>query len=156
LSQILYDENNQENDVQGKFRVGQFDALAARYAIAACGGTTEFDGLAITCLDRLVELSTWQICDAYRYTGITKERDKFFIEADDKVTDLIVRQNTRDDVQIDHQQKFGLLLRECQPIFSNFKAGDYPGYIKSIQDRLNVPVVVGSFGPTENDKHTFQ
>lgn len=45
---------------QGAFRVGHFDAVLTRYAIAACGG---IDALALTHLDRVRD--GWQIATAY-------------------------------------------------------------------------------------------
>ncbi|HLJ55606.1 MAG TPA: adenylosuccinate synthetase [Chthonomonadaceae bacterium] len=55
--------HNGENAWQGAFRVGWFDAVAARYALAAAGGVGV---LGITGLDRLAGLPSLVVCTAYR------------------------------------------------------------------------------------------
>lgn len=62
LSPLLPERHNGLSAWQGEFRVGWFDAVAARYAVQACGG---IDSLALTHMDRLVNLPAWQWCDAY-------------------------------------------------------------------------------------------
>ncbi|MEK7545858.1 MAG: adenylosuccinate synthetase [Patescibacteria group bacterium] len=62
MTRLLPDADNVMNDWQKGFRVGWLDLVAIRYAIAACGG---IDALAVTCLDRLKPIRTWDVCDAY-------------------------------------------------------------------------------------------
>jgi adenylosuccinate synthase len=50
LKHLLAEEHNGDHGWQGAFRVGSFDAVAARYALRVAGGV---DRLAVTCLDRL-------------------------------------------------------------------------------------------------------
>ncbi len=55
LTAALPDAANGAGPWQGTFRVGWFDAVLGRYALAACaaGSPAGVDGLALTCLDRL-------------------------------------------------------------------------------------------------------
>jgi len=62
LSVILPDERNKDHKWQGKFRVGYFDVVQALYSLEALGG---IDELAITNLDRLIDLPELKICIGY-------------------------------------------------------------------------------------------
>lgn len=62
LTAALPDAHNAMDAWQGAFRVGWFDSVAIRYAIAACGGV---DGLAVTCFDRLREIDSWDAVNEY-------------------------------------------------------------------------------------------
>ncbi len=66
LTARLPDAHNGDHEWQGAFRVGWFDAVATRYAIACC---ERIDGLAITCLDRVPERA--RIASAYAIDGET-------------------------------------------------------------------------------------
>lgn len=55
-------EHNQSNEWQGTVRYGWFDAVLARYALAATGG---IDTLAVTHLDILPRLKSWKYCTGY-------------------------------------------------------------------------------------------
>jgi adenylosuccinate synthase len=61
----LFEPHNHAIGWQGEFRVGAFDAVAARYALKATGGV---DGIAMTHLDRLHYLPP-RFCDAYELDG---------------------------------------------------------------------------------------
>src|SRR5436309_2467866 len=61
LRDRLCEPHNDASGWQGEFRVGSFDAVAARYALKAVGGV---DSLVITHLDRLPELPG-RICNEY-------------------------------------------------------------------------------------------
>jgi adenylosuccinate synthase len=54
------------NPWQGAFRVGPFDTLTARYAMAANDG---IDALALTCVDRVAGWSDWRYATGYRVDG---------------------------------------------------------------------------------------
>ena len=63
LTARLPDRHNLSGPWQGPMRVGCFDLVAARYALALSGGV---DALALTCLDRLAGLGPLSVCTAYR------------------------------------------------------------------------------------------
>ena len=56
-------EHNRSNQWQGAVRYGWFDAVLARYALAATGG---IDTLALTHLDLLARLKSWKYCTGYQ------------------------------------------------------------------------------------------
>ena len=62
----LPEAHNGESAWQGAFRVGWFDAPAARYALAASGGVDE---LVITSVDRVLPLPSVRVCTAYERGG---------------------------------------------------------------------------------------
>ena len=76
LSDKLADSQNKTHPWQGKFRVGWFDLVAARYGIAINGG---MDSIALTNLDRLSEFAKIPVCTAYEYSGDCEDVvDDFF------------------------------------------------------------------------------
>jgi adenylosuccinate synthase len=66
LAPLLPEAHNGLSAWQGSFRVGWFDAVAARYAVQVSGG---IDSLALTHMDRLGALPAWQWCDGYVLDG---------------------------------------------------------------------------------------
>ncbi len=62
LTARLPDWHNVAGPWQGAMRVGHFDLVAARHALALAGGV---DGLALTCLDRLAGRERLAVCTAY-------------------------------------------------------------------------------------------
>lgn len=63
LVPLLPEPHNTHGPWQEAFRVGAFDAVLARYALAVVGGV---DGLALTHLDALERLVPYRVCTAYR------------------------------------------------------------------------------------------
>ena len=63
LTEMIPDCHNLDNEWQGKFRIGWFDLVAARYALKVAG---DIDCLAITNLDRLTGLNYIPVCTSYR------------------------------------------------------------------------------------------
>lgn len=63
LEPRLPEQHNGTGPWQGAMRVGWFDAVAARYALAAVGGV---DCIALTNLDRLAGLPRVKVCTRYR------------------------------------------------------------------------------------------
>jgi len=58
----LVAEHNRYNEWQGRVRYGWFDAVLARYALAAAG---RLDSLLVTHLDVLPRLKAWNCCTGY-------------------------------------------------------------------------------------------
>ena len=63
LTASLPEPDNREDGPAGRFRVGWFDAVLARHAVAFAG---PIDRLAITCLDRVAALPQRAIVEAWR------------------------------------------------------------------------------------------
>jgi adenylosuccinate synthase len=150
LTKQLPDATNGEHKWQGNFRVGYFDAVAAKYAIEACGGAKALDGLVITCVDRLPALGTPFFVEVYRNEGAPEliEKDLFQTSGDGFIERIIVRHG-EDAAQLKRQEKLGQALRQCAPKLAEFRKDLLPDEFTRM---LGVPVVAISVGPTEKDK----
>jgi adenylosuccinate synthase len=120
---VLPERHNSDTGWQGRFRVGAFDAVTARYALRACGGV---DGLAITHLDRLPVLPP-RVCAEYSVDGRCVQ-----------IADLPSELRTE-------------LLAKCQPVYSNFP-NERGAFVDRIQQSLGTEVVIESTGPTYPEK----
>jgi adenylosuccinate synthase len=152
LTTLLPDAHNGENTWQRAFRVGYFDLLAARYALAVCGN---IDALAITNIDRLVEVPVWQTCTGYvnRESGVNLA--EYFEMEDGRLTDIRVSKKP----DLVYQAELTRLLMGCLPIYQKFYracgpiesvAGDYLSYI---EQELGRPIAIASYGPTAEAKY---
>ncbi|MDQ3337155.1 MAG: adenylosuccinate synthetase [Myxococcota bacterium] len=72
LARRLPELHNREDGAAGRFRVGWFDAVLARHAIAFAG---PIDHLAVTCLDRVATLADRSIVSRYHAPLADLERD---------------------------------------------------------------------------------
>lgn len=161
LTQKLPDVHNSANEWQGDFRIGWHDAVALRYAIACLGGSLAFDGLVVTCLDRLAQFSNWKICDSYIPSQeIPREvLEQFFEMSGDLIMGIKVRPNTQDNEHLEYQERLGQLLRKSKPRYAlndldhdNTFEEKCQIFLRDMERWQNVPVVLTSFGPTELDK----
>ncbi|MFO0746907.1 MAG: adenylosuccinate synthetase [Myxococcota bacterium] len=123
-SLVVADPHNALDRWQGAFRVGWFDAVATRYAIAANGGV---DGLAVTCLDRLPAERPWSIADAYSMGG-------------DHLADLPLGGD------LDAQAELGRRLELAIPDYVSV-APERESLLAAIAART-APIVLTSDGPT--------
>ncbi len=157
LTARLPDTYNVTHPWQGSFRVGQLDLVSLRYAIAASGGPAAFDGLVVTCLDRLVGLPAWQVCDSYTYRGSASlaELDQFFILDAGLITEVRVRPNSRDQEQLAYQERLGQHLFDCQPNLYPIERS-YEALLSTLAERVGLPIALTSFGPTERDKRDLR
>jgi adenylosuccinate synthase len=120
----LPDRYNVTNPWQGPFRVGHFDAVAHRYAIEVAG---DVDALALTHLDA----PATRMCMAYDIAG-------------SQVQALPVGEPG----DLDRQAALTARLLTAAPIYGD-PVTDWPA---AVADTLGVPVWLGSFGPTADDK----
>ncbi|HEY4484465.1 MAG TPA: adenylosuccinate synthetase [Candidatus Paceibacterota bacterium] len=150
LTKKLPDVHNREHKWQGSFRVGHFDFVAARYAIEACGGQKEFDGLVVTCLDRLLEFPSFDVCETYLLPE-TENQNNFFDFNGKVISGIKVCPFGCKKECLKYQEELGRLLRKCRPKITKYKK-DYGLFLDLIDKGLGVPVVIASFGPTEKDK----
>jgi len=123
LTATMPDLHNGTGRWQGIFRVGYFDAVLARYALAATKGV---DGLALTHLDRIPPLG--QICTSYR------------LPSGEKLTDVAVP-TTRAE-----QERVTELVQSITPQYRTVSV-DPDEYAKEIERELGVPIISRSFGP---------
>jgi adenylosuccinate synthase len=130
LLEKLHEPHNDAVGWQGGFRVGPFDAVAARYALAIAGGV---DGIALTHLDRRPALPS-SICTAYDDDGVIRA--------------LPVRR----PADLAFQAQLTRRLNRCRPVYSPIDAGDADRFIAAIENELGVRVSITSHGPTAADK----
>ncbi|HEX4794630.1 MAG TPA: adenylosuccinate synthetase [Humisphaera sp.] len=140
LRRHLLEPHNDDAGWQGAFRVGTFDAVAARYAIAVAGGV---DALAITHLDRPPQLPP-RICNAYRYDG----SNEHLIKRDGVVVDL--RPSAPHDFPA--RERLTRALRECRPIHQEFASPKPHSILPEIEREVGAAVAITSLGPTAQDK----
>jgi adenylosuccinate synthase len=152
------DRHNLAHDYQGGFRVGWFDAVAARYAIRACGGV---DGVAITNVDRLAGLGPVKVCTAYELDARIEERLLGRVVAE-RVGDRTVIHDILpiEDAPIDEREALTALINACRPRYvtlagwtssDDAAARSFLGFLAS-PDALGAPVTIASFGPSALDK----
>lgn len=140
---LLWGEHNGANDWQGRFRVGGFDRIMARYALAVVGGV---DGLAITCLDRLKTSSVIEWVSSWEYQGDPSEvKDLFQMEG---ARVLEIQANPAPDRV--RQERLTQALAKCIPLREALP--DEGALLSRIEAELHVPVVLQSWGPTASDK----
>jgi adenylosuccinate synthase len=128
LTRLLPDPHNRFGEWQREFRVGWFDMVLARYAIAVCDG---LDGLVITNVDRFDAVPGKKVCVRY------DDGNQFFAS---------IRPNK------DWAQKPVL-----SDLLSKVKTGyspvfDSDGLLELIEEMTGISVVMTSHGPTHLDK----
>lgn len=123
----LPDPHNRENEWQGPFRTGHFDAVALRYAIEVAGGV---DGIALTHLD-IAARHRLLVCDRYQVDG--QRTDRLPVGPD------------RD---LAWQERITRLLLRARPCYAD-PAADWPAVVGGA---LGAPVTLLSSGPTAQDK----
>lgn len=146
---LLSDFSGDENRYQGRVRVGALDLVLLRYAINSCGGPGVFDAVAITCFDQVARYPVWRVCDYYG--GATDP--VFFTPSGEIRAGLCV-----DDTQLPHQAALGRKLLECSPTITDIPIdrsdsdSQYDVCVRALRDRIEAPVRMVSFGPSELDK----
>jgi adenylosuccinate synthase len=150
LEKLLPGSNKDENRWQGKVRVGALDLVALRYAINVCGGPNQFNGLAISWADQILMNNRWSVCHSYKEAADSK----FF------TSDGEIKVHHGEGIeQFQYQETLGNKLCECRPDISEYLIGSEEkkkGLIrlisKVLENKLDIPVKMISFGATENDK----
>jgi len=153
LTNALPDTYNVTDVWQQTFRVGWFDAVAARYAIAACG---QVDALAVTCLDRMRDLSQWLICTGYELSEDDSNAAKFF-ELDPQNPRIARNIRLGPHKDLVYQETLTEQLKRVKPIYEvSANAADFgqraEQHLARIESELGVPVAITSYGPTVLDK----
>lgn len=152
LTKRLPDPPSARGEWQGQFRVGHFDCVATRYAIAACDG---IDSLAITCLDRLQDEHVWKICSHYELSPEDQDSDLF---DDVNIPSQLVREMNLGPFQdLTYQERLTHALERAKPVL---RITATPGsfetsvehHVQRIARELDVPVSILSFGPAAQDK----
>lgn len=150
VDQLLPGSHKAENRYQGKVRVGPLDLVLLRYAIEAAGGSQVFAGLALTWFDQLVINGEWQFCDRYQ-----DPIDPNLFASAERIN--VFRGNPED--QLAYQSALTECLFQSVPLVTT-QALDAKAEWSSIfqlcngllSEKLDIPVRMISFGPTEQEK----
>lgn len=124
-------DHNRENAWQGRVRYGWFDAVLARYALAASGGA---DTLLLTHLDVAERLGRTKLCAAYREGG-------------DRVLEELP---VPSDTAIEAQAELGRRLRAVTPVLEECPGGA-PALLRAVERALGRAVELVSRGPRASD-----
>jgi adenylosuccinate synthase len=134
--------HNAENEWQGRFRLGWFDVVAARYALRVVGGV---DCLAITNLDRMSGLKEVKICTLYN-----SPNDEFFTRGDLRV---LVNPSVEDLARRTQ------MMKECKPFFDVTEGwqdtNSVTGYLQILGHLLQREVDAISVSDTAAGKRVF-
>jgi adenylosuccinate synthase len=144
LSPVLPEPHNAGTGWQGRFRVGLFDAVAARYGLALARGV---DGLAMTHLDRLPAVA-YRMCRAYRDHGPVDGDADHFVREEGRITGLSVHLAA----DLTRQERLTELLFQCRPTDTQPAGGGAEAFIDEVERELRSPVVLTSSGPAASDK----
>ncbi len=130
LTALLPEPHNPTNQWQGPFRAGWLDLSLLRYAIDVSG---RIDGLVMTCLDRLEGLPEIKIGFSYQLQGSS------WHPTSTSAGDLL------------EQEKIGKTLGQVEVNYCR-AASDPKAYAEEIAQRLGLPLLGTSSGPTAQDK----
>jgi adenylosuccinate synthase len=137
----LPEPHNGDAGWQRGFRVGVFDAVAARYALAVAGGA---DWLALTHLDRVERLPR-HLCDGYELDGID---ERLFVRDGKRISDIRVHR----PADLSRQERLTASLRRCRPVYTPLPKPGGEGFVQAIERELRTPVKLVSWGPAAEDK----
>jgi len=150
LENLLPGSHKPADRYQGQVRVGPLDLVMLRYAIEVCGGPTAFDGLAVTWFDQIQTNGAWHFSN--RYSGA--DDSTYFSSSGE----ILVRRGADND-QLEYQEALGKQLLGCTPEITTVNIPLDAGRDElfslcagALQEKVNVPVRMVSFGPTERDK----
>ncbi len=125
--------HNSSGPWQGPMRIGCFDVVAARHALALVDGV---DGLLLTCLDRLAGIGELSVCSAYQSPN------------DERLTTLARPQERA------AQAEYSALLMRCRPELQQLPGWDEPGlpppaleHSRGLASALAVPLLGLAAGP---------
>lgn len=145
LRPVFTDLYNVPNDWQQGFRVGPFDAVAARYAIKVAGRP---DLLAVSHLDQIEQLPETRIAVAYRYTGSEPGICRYVDVEDGLIVKLRPAPAPED---LEYQARLTAILERSEPVYRTVRGG-ITGLLDAIESELGVTVSLVSAGPSADDK----
>jgi adenylosuccinate synthase len=135
-------EHNVEGPWQGRFRSGWFDAVLGRYALAAAGAA---HGLAVTHLDQVPRGGAWPYAVAHDL-GSEPSPTHFDVAAGSGHARDVRPGPPRD---LAHVEAIGKALLAARPVLAQVES---ERAVATIEEMLDVPVVLESDGPTAEAK----
>lgn len=136
-------EHNRSNEWQGAVRYGWFDAVLARYALAATDGV---DTLAVTHLDILPRLESWKYCTGYQGFGSSDVQPDSSAQPDGPLTTL----RPPPPYSLDQRTEFTRALSAVTPLLEDCAADEKP-VIAKIEALTGQRVGIVSRGPCADD-----
>lgn len=136
-------EHNHFNEWQGGVRYGWFDAVLARYALAATG---EIDSLAITHLDILTRMKTWKYCTGYQEFGSSYGQSDLPTLPNTPLTTL----HPPPPQSIEQRTHFTRALSKVTPVLKECNA-DENAVIHEIESLTGQKIGIVSRGPCSDD-----
>lgn len=147
LEAKIPDDHNIFNEWQRSFCVGWFDVPLARYALKACGGV---DSLAITNLDRLSDVGSIKVVEAYGPKSKNSRMLKKFL------SDNFDALNWVHTTTPERQKCLGDILSICLPVTKivaeNVGRKNFQRYVNLLEEKLGKKASILSFGPRPSDK----
>jgi adenylosuccinate synthase len=139
----IISEHNQSGDWQGPVRYGWFDAVLARYALDVTGGVDVF---AITHLDVLSHLKTWNYCVGYKgCSGL----DSMGVEIN--VSGSVLRSfRAPPSLSLAQRAQLTQALSTVNPVLETCDA-DEQKVIRKIESLIGQPIDIISRGPSAED-----
>ena len=137
-----------EGPWQGAVRRGWPDALLARYAAASSGGV---DAVALTHLDALDRLPSWQVCRAYR---VATQDQRLFETAGSELATALRPAAGQD---LDRQAALTEALAGASPVYEPASWSGEGGVERAIgffEEALGAPVRITLSGPCSTDVRT--
>ena len=141
LAPLVFD-HNKYNEWQGPVRYGWFDAVFARYALSVSG---KLDSLAVTHLDLLPRLKSWNYCNGYAGQGTV---DNSFVESISK--DVVASMRATPSLPIPEREKLTQAVMGASPVLETSEAGDRR-VVEKIESLLGLSVSIVSRGPSAGD-----
>lgn len=166
LSKKIKEEHNPENIWQGKFRMGWFDLILARYAVKL---NPDLSSIALTCLDQVAEFPKIKVCVEYSYQGKNSNSLKKFFKIKKEKNHIRILDIIRHKHSLEDRKLLTKLLSECKPScyleFSTWKKdldslreNKIPKELQVFLDFLeskegiHLPISIVSFGKTRKEK----
>lgn len=149
LTKLLPDTHNTFGRWQENFRVGHFDAVLARYAIAVCGGV---DSLVVTNLDRVAALHNLKVATAYEVSHVNRNERAAIVGTNESENLTHVRSFRRKPFLSDlgYQETLTGIVSRVKPVYVPAPKGE--AFVKMIERELNARVSLTSHGPRYTDK----
>lgn len=132
LTTQLPDKENVTGRWQGAFRVGWFDLVLMKYALAVCGGA---DTIALTHLDRFATINHPRVCTHYERSD--GERVSSFTPK----TILI---------DLTYQEQLTARLQSITPVYQPVEHETALCHL--IEAQVGIPIAITSYGVTADDK----
>ena len=136
LTPVLAEPHNGHGRWQGAFRRGHFDAVAHRYALAACGGA---DALALTHLDAPARFRYLSLCETYDLDGADVADLPAAVPGD-----------------LDRQARLTTALLRARPGRTSTPGASPRAWTEAVEAALDTPVLLTSHGPRSTDKELLR